>query len=163
MEIRDLYDENKNITGKTFVKGEQVPKGYFYLIVAIFIENSKGEFLIQKRVPKKGGKWATTAGHPKSGEDSITGLYTETLEEMGIDISNDDVKLCETYKYNDQFFDIYYLNKDISLDSVVIQKEEVDDFMWASVDEIKEMYNNGLFHENHYILFLKCLRFLGRS
>ena len=39
MEIRDLYDSNKRITGKTFVKGEQVPKGYFYLIVAIFIQN----------------------------------------------------------------------------------------------------------------------------
>ena len=47
MELRDLYDENKNVTGLTFVKGEQVPKGYYYLIVAIFIQNSKGEFLIQ--------------------------------------------------------------------------------------------------------------------
>ena len=47
MEIRDLYDVNKNLTGKTFVKGEQVPNGYYYLIVAIILENSKGDFLIQ--------------------------------------------------------------------------------------------------------------------
>ena len=50
MEIRDLYDVNKNLTGKTFVKGEQVPKGYYYLIVAIILQNSNREFLIQKRV-----------------------------------------------------------------------------------------------------------------
>ena len=59
MELRDLYDENKNVTGLTFVKGEQVPKGYYYLIVAIYIQNNKGEFLVQKRVPRKGGKWAS--------------------------------------------------------------------------------------------------------
>ena len=43
MEIRDLYDVNKNLTGKTFIKGEQVPKGYYYLIVAVIIENSNGD------------------------------------------------------------------------------------------------------------------------
>ena len=33
VEYRDLYDANKCVTGKTFIKGEQVLKGYFYLIV----------------------------------------------------------------------------------------------------------------------------------
>ena len=40
VEYRDLYDANKCVTGKTFIKGEQVPKGYFYLIVIIVIKNS---------------------------------------------------------------------------------------------------------------------------
>ena len=31
-EYRDLYDANKKPTGKTFIKGMQVPKGYYYLI-----------------------------------------------------------------------------------------------------------------------------------
>ena len=86
MELRDLYDENKMVTGKTFVKGEQVPKGYYYLIVAIYIQNSKGEFLIQKRVERKGGKWATTTGYPKAGETGLDGLLTEVEEEIGIDL-----------------------------------------------------------------------------
>lgn len=163
MELRDLYDSCKNLTGKTFVKGEQVPKGYFYLIVAIFIENSKGEFLIQKRVEKKGGKWATTAGHPKASESSYEGLVTEVSEEIGIDISNDNVFLCETYTQNDQFFDIYYLKKDIDINKIVIQEEEVDGVMFASIDQINELYKKGLFHENHYQLFLKCLNYLERK
>lgn len=96
MEFRDLYDENKMVTGKTFIKGEQVPEGYYYLIVAIYIQNSKGEFLIQKRFPRKGGKWATTAGHPKAGETSLEGLITEVEEEIGIDLRQDNPILFET-------------------------------------------------------------------
>lgn len=63
VEYRDLYDVNKCVTGKTFIKGEQVPKGYFYLIVIIVIKNGLDKYLIQKRVERKGGKWALTGGH----------------------------------------------------------------------------------------------------
>lgn len=161
MEKRDLYDVNKNLVGLTFNKGEQVPKGYYYLIVAIFIENSKGEFLIQKRVLSKGGKWATTAGHPKSGENSIQGLYAEVSEEIGIDIRYDDVRLVDTWINNDQIFDIYYLKKDIDLKDITIQVEEVDGVDYANVDEIRNMHLNNQFHENHFILFEKCLAKIG--
>ena len=162
MEIRDLYDVNKNLTGKTFVKGEQVPKGYYYLIVAIILQNSNREFLIQKRVLRKGGKWALTAGHPKSGEDSFEGLCAEASEELGIDISNDKPELIETWIHNDQIFDIYYLKKDINLEDITIQEEEVDGVRYASLDEINEMNSRGEFHENHFILFSKCMEKLGR-
>ena len=141
MEIRDLYDVNKNLTGKTFVKGEQVPKGYYYLIVAVIIENSNGEFLIQKRVLRKGGKWALTAGHPKSGENSIQGICSESFEELGIDISLDNVQLIDTWVNNDQIFDIYYLEKDINLSDVVIQKEEVDGVKYVSLEDIYDMHS----------------------
>ena len=46
MEKRDLYDINKNLTGETIYKGEQIPKDRYILVVLIFIQNSKGEFLI---------------------------------------------------------------------------------------------------------------------
>lgn len=163
MEIRDLYDANKNLTGKTFVKGEQVPKGYYYLIVAIIIENSNGEFLIQKRVPRKGGKWALTAGHPKSGENSFQGICSEFLEELGIDISLDNIVLIDTWINNDQIFDIYYLKKDIDLKDIVIQEEEVDGVRYASLDEIIKMNADGIFHENHFILFSKYMDKLKRT
>lgn len=162
MEIRDLYDVNKNLTGKTFVKGEQVPEGYYYLIVAVILENSNGNFLIQKRVSRKGGKWALTAGHPKSGENSFEGLCSEVSEELGIDISEDKPELIETWINNDQIFDIYYLKKDINLEDIIIQEEEVDGVRYASYNEIIEMNSNGEFHENHFILFSKCMDKLGR-
>ena len=41
-----VNDKNKQITGETFLKGEQIPTGYFYLIVKVIIENNNNEFLI---------------------------------------------------------------------------------------------------------------------
>ena len=163
MEIRDLYDVHKNLTGKTFVKGEQVPVGYYYLIVAIVIENSKGEFLIQKRVPRKGGRWALTAGHPKSGENSFEGICSETLEELGIDISNDNPLLIDTWINNDQIFDIYYLKKDIDLADIVIQEEELSEVKWFSMDKLKEMVDKKELNDNQISCFTKVVDYLEKE
>ena len=77
MEKRDLYDENRKLTGKTIYKGEEIPKGSYIVVVLVFIQNSEGKFLIQKRSERKNGLYATTGGHPKSGEDSVQGIITE--------------------------------------------------------------------------------------
>lgn len=37
MELRDLYDENKELTGGTIYKGQDVPKGRYYITVVVFI------------------------------------------------------------------------------------------------------------------------------
>ena len=39
MEKRDLYNENKELTGKTIYKNEEIPEGYFILMIVAFIEN----------------------------------------------------------------------------------------------------------------------------
>lgn len=59
MELMDLYNENKKLTGEKIYKGQDIHKGRYYITVVVFIQNSKGEFLLQKRVKKKDGKWAT--------------------------------------------------------------------------------------------------------
>jgi len=81
MEYRDLYDENKNLTDQKIEKGEEVPKGLYYVTVVVFIKDSRNCFLLQ--INKKYNLWGATGGHPKSGEDSITGIITEIREELG--------------------------------------------------------------------------------
>lgn len=163
MEVRDLYDENKKVTGKTFIKGEQVPKGYFYLIVIVVIENDQGEFLIQKRVARKGGKWALTGGHPKAGETSLEGIIEEVKEELGIDVSKDSLTLFKEITHNDQYFDLYYLKKNIEINDIVIQEEEVDSVMWASKNTIDNMYQAGEFHEGHYQVMQDYLKYRNQK
>lgn len=53
MEKRDLYDINRHLTGETILKDEKIPKDRYILVVLVFIQNSKGEFLIQKEVFRK--------------------------------------------------------------------------------------------------------------
>ena len=86
LEKRDLYDCNRTLTGETIYKGEKIPKNRYILVVLCFIQNSKGEFLIQKRSMIKNGKYGATGGHPKSGESSLEGMLTEINEEIGLSI-----------------------------------------------------------------------------
>lgn len=161
LEYRDLYDANKKPTGKTFIKGTQVPKGYYYLIVLAIIRNAEGKYLIQKRVKRKGGTWALTGGHPKAGESSLEGIIEEIKEELGIDVSDDNLVLFKTDTHNDQFFDLYYLEKNIDIKDIKIQKEEVDDVMWSTKDEIMNMHAAGNFHEGHFKAFNEYLDYIG--
>ena len=88
-ELRDLYDKFGNKTDKTYYKGETIPEGFYPMVVMVYIRNSKGEFLMQKRSKKKGDCWGVTGGHPKSGETPLEGIVTEVKEELGLDFSNE--------------------------------------------------------------------------
>ena len=160
MEIRDLYNENKELTGETILKGESVPKGKYYITVVVWVQNDKGEFLIQKRVQSKDGKWVTTGGHPVSGETSKQGIITEIKEELGIDADINGIQLFKTIKTEDDFVDLYYLKQNIDIKDIKLQKEEVDDVAWNSIQEIKNKINNNEFSESHTEFFNNCLEFL---
>ena len=159
MEKRDLYNENKELTGITIYKNEEIPEGYFILMVVAFIENNEGLFLIQKRSAIKGGEWAFTGGHPKSGENSKEGLYTEIKEELGIDAINP--ILFKEAKGKNTFCDLYYLKQDIKLEDIIKQDEEVEEVAYASKEEIEDLYNKGLFKKGHYMMFMDLLKYKG--
>lgn len=163
MELRDLYNGKKILTGKTIEKGQKVPQGNYYITVVVFIQNDMGEFLLQKRVEKKDGKWATTGGHPKSGESSLEGIVTEIKEELGIDVKQNELTLFKTERTEDDFVDIYYLKKNIDLKDIVLQEEEVDDVMWASREKIQELIVKDNFSSSHKEFYDYCLNFLDNN
>ena len=163
MEYRDLYDKDRNLTSKTIAKGEEIPKGYYITIVVCFMENSEGKFLMQKRSIQKDGLWGTTGGHPKLGEDSLTGMHTEILEELGLDIDPNQLKLVTTVQDNKLICDIYYLKKDINLDDIIMQESEVADVKYLTLDEIENLYQQGEFKKSHYYMFNDCLKNLNRK
>lgn len=150
MEKRDLYDINGNLTGKTIYINEPVPKDKRISVVLVFIENSKGEFLVQKRSAIKTGTFGFTGGHPKSGETIIQGMQTEIKEELGLTVSASELKLINSGIDDECFYNIYYMKKDIDISSLTIQKEEVDFVKWFTIDEINSLIKNGLFFKNHY-------------
>ena len=160
MEKRDLYDENKQKTGEVIEKGQEVPNGRYYITVVVWMQNSKGEFLIQKTVPQKYHMWSTTGGHPKAGESSLEGIVTEIKEELGLSVLAKDLKLFKTIKTEDDFVDIYYLKIDVSIDEITIQKEEVEDVKWATISEINDLIDKGLFLPPHIDFYNFCLEYL---
>lgn len=153
LEKRDLYDENRNLTGETIFKGEEIPEGKYIVVVLVFIQNSDGKFLIQKRSERKNGKYATTGGHPKSGESSIQGIITEVKEEIGLDIKPEDLQLYYggNSKFEKVFWDDYYVKMDVAdIDKLQLQEEEVESVHWFSADEIVNLMKQDKFFKNHY-------------
>ena len=165
MEKRDLYDINRNLTGETIYKGDSIPDGKFILVVLSFIQNSKGEFLIQKRSVQKGGKYASTGGHAKTGETSIQAMMTEINEELALNANEDELHLVYSSREDEDkiFFDLYYMKKDFSTNSLILQKEEVESVKWMTVDEIKQLISTNEFLDSNVDEFYKILDYLNNN
>jgi 8-oxo-dGTP pyrophosphatase MutT (NUDIX family) len=150
-EYRDLYDENRKLTGRKMLKDGILPKGLKYVTVIVFIYNPKNKkWLMQKRTKDKGGKWATTSGHPVSGQTSSEGMITEIKEELGIDVEKDELNFVTTVNRKHKFADIYYLEKNINISDIKLQKEEVDDVKWMSDKDVEAFYMDKNFKKTHY-------------
>ena len=163
-EKRALLDENENLTGEYIYVGEDIPKDRYVRAVRIFIENSEGKFLIQKRSKNRDDKYGTTGGHPKIGENSIDGIITEVKEELGLLIEKYDIILATKVKWNNDINDIYYMKKDIKdLRELKLQKEEVDDVYWLSADEIEDINKRGDMLESHYYFFKKFMEWKEKN
>lgn len=163
MERRDLYDKDRNLTGKTILKGEKIPEGSYIIVMLIFIQNSEGKFLIQRRSKEKNGLLAATGGHAKTGETSIQAIQTEVKEEIGLDLPEEKIELYFSGRQDKErvFFDDYYIKLDIKdISKLTLQKEEVDSVCWMSADEIVEAKKNGEFFMNHFEEFETLIEWL---
>ena len=166
MEKRDLYDAERNLTNETILKGENIPEGRYMVVVLVFIQNSDGKFLIQKRSREKNGKYATTGGHPKSGESSKEGILTEVKEEIGLDLNANDLKLYFSGRSDEErvFWDDYYIKMEVNdIDKLKLQKEEVESVKWFSKEEILELNQKGMFFKNHFEEFENLLKWLNNK
>ena len=162
-ELRDLYDINSNKTDKTYHKGDPIPKGYYPMVVMVVIRNSKGEFLMQKRAKSKGGDWGVTGGHPKSGETPLEGIITEVKEELGLDFSKENFIEYDSGCDGQECYKMYYVNKDIDLDKIDIQKEELSEVKWFSMKELQNMVDKKELNENQISCFIKVRNYIENN
>lgn len=157
MEILDLYDKDLRKTDKTIERGRTVPSGYLIPIVAVFIYNRDGQFLIQKVAPAKGNYYSTTAGHVKSGEnDFAKAMLRELKEEIGLSAVKSDLQLVKIRRYEYKFTFLYLLKSNIPVSMLRLQKEEVESVQWMTLDEIEHLCKEGLFNLTHYRLLCDC-------
>lgn len=162
-ELRDLYDINSNKTNKTYRKGDLIPKGYYPMVVMVVIRNSNGEFLMQKRVESKGGNWGVTGGHPKSGETPIEGIITEVKEELGLDFSKENFIEYDSGCDGKDCYKMYFVTKDININDITIQLEELSEVRWFTMDELKGMVNSGELNEDQIACFNKVCNYLNNN
>ena len=162
MELIDLYDKNGQKLDKTYMRGDKsrkFNKNEHIPIVMIYIENSKGEFLIQKTSKSKGSIYSSTGGHVDSGEEIDHALIREVKEEIGLDIDINEVKYLGHVITGAPIRFLYYLKKDIDLNDLKIDKEEVESVRYMCENEIDNLIEEKLFLESHAICFNKIMEY----
>lgn len=163
MEYLDLYDKDKKLTGERIIRGKgkpKVPENSYINIVIIFIQNSDGKFLFQVTSKDRGNEIATTGGHVKSGQTSYSAILAEVNEELGIDISEEKVKMIASYIVEFAFMDVYYLKSDIDVNKLTLQDEEVESVKWLSIDEIKKLIEQDKLRKGNIKAFDSILSYL---
>ena len=161
-EERDLYNNQLELTGKTYFKGDEIPNGYFPMVVMIAIQNTDGKFLMQKRVESKGGDWGVTGGHPKHGETPKQGIITEVKEELGIDISNQQIIEFERGCDGKDCYIMYYTKMNLDIEKLTIQLNELSEVKWFSMEKLQQMVDSGELNKDQIEFFTKCVKFLER-
>ena len=150
MEKWDILNSDGEPTGKTTVRGKcRLKPGEYHLVVHIWAVSSKGEFLIQRRSENKKlmpGEWAATGGAAISGEDSYTAANRELYEELGIPSNRHSLKKLSRIKRRNSLLDIWFINTDIKIENLRLQKSEVAEAKWVCKGEFISMIENGEFH-----------------
>lgn len=153
MELWDLYNERRELTGRDHIRGEEVPQGYYHLVVDIWIRNSKGEYLISQRSadrPTFPLMWECVGGSVTKGEDSLTGALRETQEEVGLTLSPEDGKLVYSVvgrfvngmKFTD-ILDVWLFEYDGPVYLEKAATQEVAQAVWMTKEQIKELFDTG--------------------
>ena len=154
-EYFDVLNENGEFTGKTATRKECHEKGLWHRAVYGFIFNKNGDVLLQKRSKLKKmwpDLWDVTAGgHVLAGEFGMQALTREIKEELGIEVEESQIKYLVGSRsiniqgniINNHFNECYLVTKDIDLDKIELQKEEVSEIRWFSKQEILDRINNN--------------------
>ncbi len=153
MELWDLYNKRRELTGHDLIRGESIPEGFYHLVVHVWIRNSKGEYLISQRSadrPTCPLMWECVGGSVIKGENSLTGALRETQEEVGISLSPGSGKLVYSVVgriVNDMRFhdilDVWLFEYDGSASLKQATTNEVAQAVWMSKAQIKDLFDTG--------------------
>lgn len=160
MELLNVYDNEGNVTDRVVPRGDKsviLNDNEHIGVVVVFIENSKGEFLIQKTSVKKGSEYSSTGGHVDAGETHLSSILREIKEELGIEVDESELEYLGFLLYDKPIRFMYYLKKDIDIKDIVVQEDEVEFVKYMNIDEIKEIINKGEMTKSHGIIFNKIL------
>ena len=148
MEIVDIYDGKKNKTGKTVERNTKPKLGEYRLSIHIWITNSKGELLIQRRSANKKmfpNMWNETGGAASTGETSEMTCAREFEEELGVKPNMGKAELIGSIKRKYDYVDVWHIEQDIDLNAIKMQEDEVSEVKYVTIDELKKIIENKEF------------------
>lgn len=144
-ELWDVYDENRQKTGRLHRRGQPIPEGDFHLVVQAWLQNQDGLFLLTQRDARKGFPlyWECTGGSADAGEDSLTAILREIREETGLVFAPEQGRCLLQLKRKDSFVDVWNFRGCFSLEDVVLQAGETCGKQLVTVEEIMDYARDG--------------------
>lgn len=141
MELNDIYDSERNRTGRLHRRGTVWNPGEYGLVVCVWVYDGNGNYLLTKRAKEKSfaGTWENSGGAAKAGENSLQAIMRELFEETGIRANAEEFELIDQEQKENTFYDHYCLRRQVSLDQIVLLPGETDDVKWADSGEIHKM------------------------
>lgn len=145
MELNDVYDKDRQRTGRTHRRGTPWQKGEYGYVVCVWVYDGKGNVLLTRRAPEKTfpGTWENSGGAVQAGETSLQAVARELLEETGIRAQPEEFELLSADTEGKIHYDFYCLRRDISVRQVILQPGETDAVQWASFQQVHRMIDRG--------------------
>lgn len=148
-EYIDILNDKGEKVGKSLTYNETHKTGSVHRTVHVRLLNSKKQLLLQKRSKNKRaypGMWdISVGGHISAGQTSIVAAQRETEEELGEIFSEESFEFLFTIRQpriehgegfiDEEFNDVYLVMSDLDVSDFVVEKDEVDDVRWISLDE----------------------------
>lgn len=165
----DVLNSNGEFTGEVKEKNEIHKLGLWHRISYCFIFNDKKNVLLQRRSGSKitPNVWdKTVGGHVEAGESCYKTLLRKTEEEIGLKLKPEEIEHfgCATVDYITEtvkchiFAECYIVRKNIDINDLEINKEEISELKWFSKEEILKKIENkdkDLIDKNYLWNFLK--------
>jgi len=159
-EIFDIVDQHNKVTGQTELKSIVHKKSLPHRCIHIWIYNSKGELLLQKRgqnMSFPGTLDASVGGHILSGEEPLDAALRELNEELGLTATAYELEFIGIKKIDnalgdfiENMFSHTYMLKRESTEGITIQIEELESIAFYDMQTMKsditdhpEKYCNG--------------------
>lgn len=178
-EIIDILDEQGNRTGEVVAKKIAHQKGIWHTAVFVWVYNSNGELLFQKRSLQKTsfpGCWeVSVSGHVSAGENPVVAACREASEELGVAIPQDQLEFVEIRNeihdipeknwHNHELNYVYLWKYDGALENLTLDSREVGGVQFFSLDELERQLNDSILKKsfvphlgNHYFDMIKLVR-----
>ncbi len=145
MELNDIYDAHRNLTGKVHRRGTPWRRGEYGLVSCVWVHDGQGNLLLTRRAPGKSfaGTWENSGGAAQAGEDSLAAIVRELFEETGIHAEKEEFELLGSDLDRNTFCDSYCLQRRVPLSQIVLLPGETDAVMWATMAQVHEMIECG--------------------
>lgn len=168
-ELIDVLTPGGMFTGVIKRKPDIHRDGDWHGCAHVWVVRSDGAVLLQRRAPAK-ESWPdlwdiSVTGHISAGESPVDAAIRETMEEIGLAVTADELTYIGTLQYQvtlrddyieNEFHHVHIVRRDVDLSALTLDPLEVAEVRYVSLDEL-DRYDR-VPHEEEYALLLTAVR-----